>query len=102
MFHRTTLIALSLACVFASSAQAGPKKEAFVASWSAQQKFDWAQRNHKAYCSIPRSDTPQFDDLPGWMQMGLGWATEGMVVNAIKESCGKDLSPQALASYRPN
>ena len=98
MFKRTALAA-SLACILAVPALA--QSSGFDMSWSARQKFAWAQTNYDAFCPILKSRNIRFESLPEWMQMGLGWATEGMVINGIIESCGKELNATTAASYAP-
>ncbi len=97
MFKRTALAAV-LVCF---TAPAMAQSAGFDMSWSARQKFAWAQANYDAFCPIPKSRNIRFESLPEWMQMGLGWATEGMVINGIIESCGKELNAATAASYAP-
>lgn len=98
MFIRA-LLAASLACSIAAPAAAEPTE--FDSSWSARDKFAWAQYNYGEFCSVPMSRDVRFEDLPGWMRAGLTMATEDMVISGITESCGKELSPDAVAAYQP-
>jgi hypothetical protein len=92
-----SLFAASLAWAAAAPVAAQPTE--FYSAWSAQDKFAWAQYNYAEFCPIPKSRDIQFKDIPGWMQAGLAFATEDMVVNGIKESCGKDLDASTAAAY---
>ncbi len=98
MFKRTVLAA-SLACILAVPALA--QSSGFDYSWSARQKFAWAQANYDDFCPIPKSRNIRFENLPGWMQVGLTMATEDMVINGIIESCGKELNATTAAAYAP-
>lgn len=98
MFRRV-LLTVSLACAIAAPALAEPTE--FDPSWSAQDKFAWAQYNYGEYCDIPKSRDVRFEDLPGWMQVGLGWATEDQVIDGIRKSCGEELNAETAAAYNP-